>query len=342
MCPCSYREYDHPGTGWHVVQLEYHSEDGVKQSALSFSPDQGCNLFRLQVDGRDYLYGSQESQGEQILLGTPVLYPTPNRVRDATFTFDGHTYIFEPNDGPNFIHGLVRNVPWTYEEPVTAKESVSASARISFQPDKEIYQLFPIRNRLELTYTLKPSGVRADFTVRNESKDKRLPFGLAIHPYFRVIGPRESVRILSPAKKWMEAVDLLPTGRLLDLEQGPADLRTPTSLEDLDLDDVFWGLEPDHPQVIYYDDIDKKIILRASELFTHSVIYTPPGQPFFCIENQSCSTDAHNLYTQGKKFDTLGVDHDGITQSIKKAAHLTILEPGESLNAWIEMEVSEQ
>ncbi|MFP3897536.1 MAG: aldose 1-epimerase [Anaerolineales bacterium] len=308
------------------MQLEYQSQDDKNQSALSFSPDRGSNLFRLQVDGQDYLYGLQESRGEQTLLGTPVLYPTPNRVRDATFTFDGRTYTFEPNDGPNFIHGLVRDVSWTYEKPLVTDKGVSASAKIVFRPGKEIYRHFPIRNTLQVTYTLNPSGVRVDFAVHNKSHDSRLPFGLAIHPYFRIIGPRKSVRILSPAKKWMEAIDLLPTGRLLDLEQGPADLRTPTSLETLDLDDVFWGLEPDNPQVIYYDEIGKKITLKASELFTHSVIYTPPGAPFFCIENQSCSTDAHNLYAQG----------------IKKAAHLAILEPGESLNAWIEIEVSDQ
>ncbi len=338
----SYHEYDHPETGWHIVQMEYQSEDGVKQSSLSFSPERGCNLFRLQVDGQDYLYGMEESQGERVLLGTPILYPTPNRVRDATFTFEGRTYTFEPNDGPNFIHGLVRDVPWTYEKPIVTKEGISASAEIHFRPGKEIHRRFPIRNTLQVTYTLKRRGVRADFTVRNESDDRRLPFGLAIHPYFRIIGSRESVRILSPAQKWMEAVDLLPTGRLLDLDQGPADLRTPTSLQGLDLDDVFWGLEPDKPQVIYYDDIGKKVTLRASGLFTHSVIYTPPGAPFFCIENQSCSTDAHNLYAQGKQFDTLCDATVIDTQSIKQAAHLTILEPGESLNAWIEIEVSDQ
>ena len=122
MCPSNYRTYDHPKMGWHVVQMEYQSEDGAKQSVLSFSPDQGCNLFRLQVEERDYLYGLGEHQGRNVLLGTPILYPTPNRVRDAQFTFEGQTYTFEANDGPNFIHGLVRNVPWTDKEPVATKD----------------------------------------------------------------------------------------------------------------------------------------------------------------------------------------------------------------------------
>jgi hypothetical protein len=33
------------------------------------------------------------------------------------------------------------------------------------------------------------------------------------------------VRIQVPAQKWMEATDLLPSGRLIDLDKGPADLR---------------------------------------------------------------------------------------------------------------------
>jgi len=124
----------------------------------------------------------------------------------------------------------------------------------------------------------------------------------------------------------MEAEDLLPTGRLFDLEEGSADMRNPTPLSALDLDDVFWGLEPSQPQNIYYDDIGKKVTLTASEFFTHSVIYTPPSQPFFCIENQSCSTDAHNLYARG----------------LTEESHLTILDPGESLSAWVDISVSDQ
>ena len=38
---------------------------------------------------------------------------------------------------------------------------------------------------------------------------------------------------------------------------------------------------------------DKKLTLFADDFFTHSVVFTPTGRPFFCIENQSCSTDAH-------------------------------------------------
>ena len=29
------------------------------------------------------------------------------------------------------------------------------------------------------------------------------------------------------------------------------------------------------------------------------MVYAPDGERFFCVENQTCSTDAHNLFSRG-------------------------------------------
>ena len=123
----------------------------------------------------------------------------------------------------------------------------------------------------------------------------------------------------------MEAVELIPTGRRIDLADGPADLNAPKPLSELDLDDVFWGLEKAKPQVIFYDAIGKKLTLTADDYFPFSVVYTPTQAPFFCCENQSCSTNAHNLYNQG----------------LVEEAQLSILEPGEKLEATITFNVTD-
>ena len=324
MTEYSFLRRRHPDTGWQLVQLTYGKPTAEDYTTISFAPELGSNLLSFQVGDTEYLCDTDETRGNR-LLGTPILYPSPNRVRDARFTFGGRTFAFEPNDGPHFLHGLVRDLPWTCETPQVSEAGVSIKTQIAFEPGTRIYELFPIRNRLELTYTLRPGLVRFNFTVQNQEEEERLPFGLAIHPYFRVFGPRETVRLQVPAQKWMEAIDLIPTGRLLDLTEGPADLRQPAFLSELDLDDVFWGLTPEQPQAIYYDQLGKKVTLRASALFTHSVIYTPKGKPNFCVENQSCSTDAHNLYTLG----------------FEQAAHLMVLEPGASLSAWVEIAVGD-
>ena len=286
----------------------------------------GSNLFSFQVDGIEYIYGFNESRTGKNLLGSPVLYPTPNRVRNAQFSFGGRTFHFEPNSGKNFIHGLVRKSVWTYDEPVITDKNVSVTTRIAIVPGTEIYEYFPIKNTLELTYTLYEKAIRLDFSTRNNDDHELLPAGLAIHPYFPLIGPREEVRIQVPAKKWMEADSLLPTGRLVDLTESGRDLRKPVSLSELNLDDVYWGMSEDSPAVIYYDNIGKIVTLGASELFTHCVVYTPPNASFFCIENQSCSTDAHNMFSKG----------------FEKEAHLSIIKPGKELSSWIELSVTDQ
>jgi aldose 1-epimerase len=325
MSRFSHRKADHPTGGWPVLYLDAADDQG-RVTTVAFSPEQGSNWLGFSVAGTEYMFGASERQGKVGLLGSPVLYPMPNRVRNATFAFDGRTFNFPANNGANFLHGLVRDQAWECDAPVAHADGISATARIRFEPGKSYYDLFPIRNCLELTYTAKPGLARLDFTVTNEDAAARLPFGLAIHPYFSIIGGRDQVRLLVPATHWMEATDLLPSGKLADLKDGPADLRQPTALSALNLDDVYYGLRQSAPQVIYYDAIGKKITLTAPDFFRYSVVYTPPPMPFFCVENQSCSTDAHNLHAKG----------------LVKEASLTILEPGQSFKTWIEVSVSEQ
>ena len=323
-------EYEHrvgrlSQTGGRTVHLSCLSENPAEATSAAFSPEMGCNLYSLKVGGVEYLHAYGGPGDGSRLLGTPILYPMPNRVENAKFVFDDRTFSFPANNQGNFIHGLVRDRHWECDEPLVSGEGLSVATRIRFEPGTEIYELFPIRNTLELTYRLMPGALRLDFAVHNEDPRQRLPFGLAIHPYFGIVGARESITLQVPAKKWMEAVDLLPTGRLVDLEQGPADLRYATSLGELDVDDVFWGLVEDQPQVIHYREIGKRLTLTADGFFTHSVVYTPHGMPFFCVENQSCSTDAHNLHAQG----------------LVEAAHLAILDPGESHTSWVELTVED-
>ncbi len=317
----------HPRTGWEVLRLRCtQTGTGPGLTQIQLAPEQGCNLFSLRVDDVDYMVDLEEESGALKLLGTPILYPMPNRVRDGRFAFEGRDFTFPPNNGPNFIHGLVRDRAWQMDDAILSRDSASLTGRFRCRPASDAYALFPIANTLEVTFRLSPGAVQLYFAVHNDDTRWSLPFGLAIHPYFRIVGERRDVRVQAPATHRMEAVDLLPTGRLIELDGGERDLRQPRPLEGLDVDDVYWGMKPNQPQVIYYDALGKKLTLRASELFTHSVVYTPQGKPYLCMENQSCSTDAHNLYAQG----------------LQDAAHLTVLEPGGSLCAWVDMEISEQ
>jgi aldose 1-epimerase len=57
--------------------------------------------------------------------------------------------------------------------------------------------------------------------------------------------------------------------------------------------------------------------LETTADFSHAVLYCPKGEDFFCLENQTCSTDAHNLFDRGfaresgLKTVTPGEKHQG-------------------------------
>lgn len=150
-----------------------------------------------------------------------------------------------------------------------------------------------------------------------------MPFGFGIHPYFNIIGTRKETYIQVPAQAHMEAIALLPTGKLEPLEGSPYDLRRPASLENVFLDDVYWGMQSKSPANWESRDKGIKVTLNASEQFTHMVIYSPKGEPFFCMENYTCSTDAHNLLAKG----------------FKKQSHLLIVEPGKIIQGQVKLSI---
>lgn len=314
-----------PDTGWHVVSLACENDaEPRKRLRARICPEAGANLFSLSLGGVELLH--QPATLRRLLeggSGCPILYPTPNRVRDGRFVFEGREFRFgEP--GAHFIHGLVRKEPWNYETPVFWDARLPAQGRathvafeawIEFEPGSPRFERFPIRHSLRVRFSLHPESLWITFGVHN-ADSARLPFGFAVHPYFRVLGAREQTFLQVPAQAHMESTsDLLPTGVLQPLDGSPYDVRSPRSLAGLALDDVYWGMAPQGPAGFEARDAGVRVALKAGAEFTHLVVYTPAGKPYFCMENQTCSTDAHNLHAQGRS----------------KEAHVLVAEPGQDV-----------
>lgn len=308
----------HPVLDTRMVSL-WQEEEHHRPAEISLLPDFGSNLCSFRVDGIEYLHQAPMPILGTFYFGTPVLYPFPNRVRGCQFTFDGVTYHLPDDDNGRTLHGLIRRHAFEMETPVITDENISVLTRLTIDERHPLYSLFPIGNQLEIRYTLERQRLTFEVKITNLDREKRFPFGFGIHPYFNIHGERESVRLQVPAKKWMESAALLPTGNLVALKDAPVDLSSPQPLSALDLDDVWYGMEPEKPQSIHYERLHRRLVLYASDIFTHSVTYTPSGQPFLCVENQTNATDAHNLYAAGKQ----------------EAAHLLILNPGESIEGTI-------
>jgi len=307
-----------PETGWQVVYLQYQDANPALSKTAGIIPSAGSNLFSLKL-GQDELLWQASSirEVQQRKHGTPVLYPTPNRVRSSQFTFGGETFKFTPNWKEHFLHGLVHGAVWQLGDHGADQNGARATTFMDFDPSHELFRLWPFRHRITLGFVLDRDGVKIQFSIKNNDT-RPIPYGFALHPFFNYLGKKEETFIVVPAKHHMEAIGLLPTGKLEPMHVQAHDMRRPTALGQLYQDDVYCGMEQEKPA--WYEIRDKgiKLTLWASPELTHMVVYTE-NPDFFCLENQSCSTDAHNLYARG----------------LREEAHLLIVEPGQQQSMWI-------
>lgn len=301
-------------TGWQIAVLRFDPPGEPTARRQARIADQGANLFSLTLGDQELLHQPQPLGAlAEHRSGTPVLFPMPNRVRDSVFQFEGIPFAFPSNSGRNFIHGLVRDLPFRIDRVRADARGASVDFVLQWDEDQPAFALFPIRHQLTLTFTLGRLGIRIAYAVENQDR-RKLPFGFALHPWFRVPGDRGQVFLRLPADKRMEAVERLPTGKLVPVSGTPFDLRRPQPLQGLELDDVYFGMTPRSRPGFRLAETGIEMTLAGSGAFTHMVVYTPADKPFFCMENQTCSTDAHNLHAQG----------------LRRQAHLIVLGPGKT------------
>jgi aldose 1-epimerase len=198
-----------------------------------------------------------------------------------------------------YEHGLAHLESWEFEPPTAGADAARFAAWLDCRPGSPMFEAFPFPHRITLVFTLTARGICVEYAIENRGTEE-LPFGFGLHPYFVKLDGDGETFVSLPAASVMEATpDLLPTGRLLDVAGTGFDLRQPVAVGTLDLDHVFTGIEAGRHARVEYRAHRLAIDLEATEDFTHLVLYTPRGERFFCLENQTCSTDAHNLSARG-------------------------------------------
>jgi aldose 1-epimerase len=303
-----------------VVALEHRDpERPGRDLEARLAPGWGGNLFSLRVGGRELLRQPPRlADLHGFWYGLALLHPSPNRVRGARFSFEGRAFTFPANDGTRFLHGFACEVPWQAGEVVDDGGSARVETWLDWDASQPRFAEFPIRHRLTVRWRLDGEGLRCGVSVENRDR-ARLPFGFGLHPWFVAPGDRSQTFLTVAAEAHMEARDLLPTGRLEPLEGSPFDLRRPRPLSELDLDDVYWGVRGSEPSGFEARDRGVAVSLTASPEFTHMAVYASPARDSFCMENQTCSTDAHNLHQRG----------------LEREAHLLVAESGQAVAGWV-------
>ncbi|MGI6317001.1 MAG: aldose 1-epimerase [Christensenellales bacterium] len=286
--------------------------------SISILQDMGANMYRWEAEGVNMMPEPVVREGRSWVPGSPVLFPTPNRVWNAAYQFKGRIVHQRLHGKPHVLHGLVGYAPFALEGMGAEEGTAWAVLSVSIT-EGEALESYPWPCRLTLTYTLYEDGPELVYRVDNLGEEE-MPFGFAIHPYFSVLGEKEDVTLQVPAPKvHVSSPEHYPTGEVIPVDSTKWDLRQPVPVSVCtanNIDDVYFGMDSGKTAVIRWNKLGRTISLNATDDFTHMVVYTP-DMPVFCLENQTCSTDFINRaaagYTETAHMMTLrgGESHTG-------------------------------
>lgn len=257
----------------------------------------GASLRTYTVGGADVTFPYGEDEMAPRGCGA-VLVPWPNRIRNGRYSFDGAQYqlaLTEPANG-NAIHGLGRWARWV---PVRHEPS-SVTLGLDIVPQTG----WPFQVRAEVTYSLHPdSGLSVTATAVNTGP-WRAPFGAGFHPYLSLRGEAlGDARLTVPGRQYLVTDDKqVPVG-VRDVAGSSYDLRRPTTLKRLRLDEGYTALErgSDGRAVAEVSTRRGGARVWCDETFGHLQVFTADlltrSTAAVAIEPMTCPADAFNSGT---------------------------------------------
>jgi aldose 1-epimerase len=283
--------------------------------AASITPGYGSNLTSFKSGGVEFMHYDEAllAKGEKY-TGAFNMFPTPCRLANCSYEFEGRKIVQNKRGEQVFIHGLVRDEAFEFKA-----EPSRVTSCIEIKPGSPVYEGFPFACTFKLVHALDDNGLTVTFEVINHDT-RRLPFGYGIHPWWKIHGKRTEVRLRIPCDATLESKDLVPTGGTKPVAGTPLDFRKAKPLGDLTPDNVFFKRQPGDSAEVIYDALGKRLVIEASEHFPHMIAYTASAEaPFVCVENLTTSPNGQNLAAKGDN----------------SVANVLTVEPGKSVKGWV-------
>ncbi len=290
-----------------IMSVDIYPDMGMKSSSLFYNK---------------VYYQPYNPQWSEILLGMEmfgsfVLFPTPNRVKNATYTFGNETVSMQKNGEKRDNHGIVYDSKFAVQNIQCNSEHAKITASLTIDEHDENYKSFPYKCELIITYTLTQNELAFNYEICNLSK-KPMPYGIGLHPAFLMGENDISAQIKMKSDCYYETDEnLLPTGKKIETSNNSDfNLNEFCDIRNLNLDTVFC-LTSDE-DTIKFNEHKTQIVISRSEEFKKGILFTAfrqmgviYGQQLFCVEHQSTCTDAINLYAKGEKDTGLIVLNPG-------------------------------
>jgi len=236
--------------------------------------------------------------GEEVPTGArgQILYPWPNRIGDAQWSFSDRIAQPTVNDAHHAtaIHGLVRWRPFLVES-VNQNRCV---LKLLLHPTPD----YPFLSEIVIAYHLGALGLTVTTTVTNRD-DVPIPFGVGFHPYLSVTTPTiEGAELHVPALAYVDVNERqLPTGEILPVTGHALDFTKPKSINGHDLDVTYTELVRDDSglaTVVVTDATGGAVELSMDrnfayvQLFTGDTLERGRRRTAIAVEPMTCPPDA--------------------------------------------------
>lgn len=249
---------------------------------LTLAPELGGAITSLRRSDRDVLRAAAEGATEPFLLSSFAMVPYANRIAYGRFEADGARYALGPNhDGQDHpLHG----VSWLRSWDVEAADTASATLVHRHAADAA----WPWSYRADQRFALAEDGLSIALTLTNED-DRPMPASLGFHPYFPA---SDEVSLRFDAEEvWLRDEQCLPStlapaNTFGDWGSGGFVAQAPF----IDNSYVGWN------SIVRITRPEGDLLLTGENTpVLH--LYTPPGEPFYCIEPATSMPDAFNRST---------------------------------------------
>ena len=270
---------------------------------LALRPDLGGCIAGLWHHGVPVL---RSTEPERLALvrkaASYPLVPYSNRIAQGRFSWQGRPYQLALNfdDSPHPLHGVGWQSCWQVEAP----QGPSGPAEVALTLAHHADDGWPFDFHARQIFQLGPSSLRCELTITNTDQ-RAAPVGLGWHPYF----PRRARSRLHAECSGRWELDALKLPTQLVPQPG-----VDADVAHLAYDHCFEGWSG--PARIR----DERFMLTLRSSLARLVIYTPPDADFFAVEPVSHVTNA-------------------INQPAPSALGLVTLQPGQSHQAWMTLDV---
>lgn len=247
---------------------------------LELAPERGGSVLRLDWQGKPLM---RPVCGDTIFdVASFPLVPFSNRIARGRFNTGLRKGTIAPNfpgsDHPHPLHGFGWLAAWT-----VAQQSAETAVLEHAYPGGEWSWPYLARQ----TFELGAEGLSTSLSVTNLG-DAAMPAGLGFHPYF----PRDESTLYRGLHRgeWYNTPDCLPSSldeheEAIDWWQGEP---VSTRAVDTAYTDREGALEIDWPAR------GLGLTISPSQVLTTTVVFSPEGQDYFCVEPVSHATDAIN------------------------------------------------